>query len=185
LWWTADPPRPFQLCPVPISSALRFLVTGLLPVFIYRRFHVYLKEPRIPIESPLWYDRFFWQNPVRATRPVPPGRLPLSSTLFTFRRVGLPVNLHSVGRRPFGLRRPIPTCRSSSLDSGLSTFLTRFQSVGLLRLFPALRPSSLASSLSTFSVRFQSFDLLRSSCDPNLSIGWLLSTGGSNYSYQY
>ena len=53
LWWTADPPRPFQLCPVPICSALRFLVSGLPPVFIYRRFRVYLKESRIPIESPL------------------------------------------------------------------------------------------------------------------------------------
>ena len=52
---------------------------------------VYLKEPRIPFEPPLWYDRFFWQNPVRVTRPVPPGRLPFSSTIFTFRRVGLPV----------------------------------------------------------------------------------------------
>ena len=184
MWWTADPPRPFQLCPVPICSALRFLVTGLPPVFIYRRFHVYLKEPRIPIESPLWYDRFFWQNPVRVTRPVPPGRLPFSFTFFTFRRVGLPVNSHSIGRRPYGLRRPIPICRFSSCDSSLSTFLAQFQSVDLLRLLPVSRPSSLASSLSTFSVRFRSFDLLRSSCDPNLSIGWLLSTGDQNYSNQ-
>ena len=182
MWWTADPPRPFQLCPVPICSALRFLVTGLLPVFIYRRFHVYLKEPRIPIESPLWYDRFLWQNPVRVTRPVPPGRLPLSFTLITFRRVGLPVNLHSVGRRPYGLRRPFPICRSSSFDPSLAAFLDRFKSVDFLRLFPASRPSAFASSLSTFSVRFRSFDLLRSSCNPNLSIGWFLSTGDSNYS---
>jgi len=81
LWWTADPPRPFQLRPVPICSALRFLVAGLLPAFLYRRFRVYLKESRIPFESPLWYDRFSWQNPVRVTRPVPPGRCPFSSTL--------------------------------------------------------------------------------------------------------
>ena len=38
MWWTADPPRPFQLCPVPICSALRFLVAGLPPAFIYRRY---------------------------------------------------------------------------------------------------------------------------------------------------
>ena len=38
MWWTADPPRPFQLCPVPICSALRFLVASLLPAFVYRRF---------------------------------------------------------------------------------------------------------------------------------------------------
>ena len=121
MWWTADPPRPFQLYPVPICSALRFLVTGLLPVLIYRRFTVYLKEPRIPIESPLWYDRFFWQNPVRVTRPVPPGRCPFSSTLSTFRRVGLPVYSLSVRFQPFGLLLPIPTFRSSSSVSGLST----------------------------------------------------------------
>ena len=78
MWWTADPPRPFQLRPVPICSALRFLVAGLLPAFLYRRFHVYLKESRIPLESPLWYDRFSWQNPVRVTRPVPPGRCPVT-----------------------------------------------------------------------------------------------------------
>ena len=121
MWWTADPPRPFQLCPVPISSALRFLVTGLLPVFIYRRFRVYLKEPRIPIESPLWYDRFFWQNPVRVTRPVPPGRCPFLSTLPTFGRVGLSVDSHSVRVRscnrfqPFNLLRSFNRFRSSDL----------------------------------------------------------------------
>ena len=181
MWWTADPPRPFQLRPVPISSALRFLVTGLLPVFIYRRFHVYLKEPRIPIESPLWYDRFLWQNPVRVTRPVPSGRLPLSSTLLTFRRVGLPVIPHSIGRRPFGLRRPFPICRSSSFVSGLATFFARFQSVDLLRLFQASQPSSTASSLTTFSVRFRSCDLLRSSCDPTFRLVGFCLTGELNY----
>ena len=160
MWWTADPPRPFQLCPVPICSALRFLVTGLLPVFIYRRFHVYLKEPRIPIEPPLWYDRFFWQNPVRVTRPVPPGRLPFPFTIFTFRRVGLPVKSHSNGRRPFGLRRSIPIYRSSPFVSGLATFLARFQSPDLLRLFPVSRPSSLVSNHLIFSVRFRPFGLL-------------------------
>ena len=107
-----------------------------------------------------------WQNPVWVTRPVPPGRCPLSSTKSTFRRVGLPANSHSDGRRPFSLRRPVPICRFSSYDSSLTTFLTRFRSVDLLRLFPASRPSSFASSLTTFSVRFRSFDLLRPSCDP-------------------
>ena len=121
MWWTADPPRPFQLRPVPICSALRFLVAGLPPAFIYRRFRVYLKESRFPLESPLWYDRFFWQNPVRVTRPVPPGRCPFSSTLSTFRRVGLPVYSLSVRFRPFGLLLPIPAFRPSSSVSGLST----------------------------------------------------------------
>jgi hypothetical protein len=125
LWWTADPPRPFQLCPVPICSALRFLVAGLPPAFIYRRFRVYLKEPRIPFESPLWYDRFFWQNPVRVTRPVPPGRCPFSSTLSTFRRVGLPVD---------SLFRSLPVLRPSPFFGP----------------FPALRPSPFLRPLPAF-----------------------------------
>jgi len=121
LWWTADPPRPFQLRPVPICSALRFLVAGLPPAFIYRRLRVYLKEPRIPLESPLWYDRFFWQNPVRVTRPVPPGRCPFPSTLSTFRRVGLPVGSLSVLLqscdcfRSFSLLQSCDCFRSSDL----------------------------------------------------------------------
>jgi hypothetical protein len=135
-----------------------------------------------PYRVTLMVRPLLWQNPVRVTRPVPPGRLPLSSTLLTFRRVGLPVSSHSVDRRPYGLRRPFPICRSSSCDPSLAAFLTRFRSVDRLRMLPASRLCSLASSLSTFSVRFRSFDLLRSSCDTNLSIGWFLSTGDLNYS---
>jgi len=182
LWWTADPPRPFQLRPVPICSALRFLVAGLLPAFVYRRISRLSQGTAYPYRVTLMVRPLLWQNPVRVTRPVPPGRLPFSSALFTFRRVGLPAHSHSVGRRPRGLRRPVPICRFSSYDSGLATLLAWFQSVDLLRSIPASRPSSLASSLSTFSVRFRSFDLLRFSCDPNLAIGWLLSTGDLNYS---
>jgi len=123
-----------------------------------------------------------WQNPARVTRPVPPGRLPFSSALFTFRRVGLPASSHSVGRRPCGLRRTFPIYRSSSLVSGLATFSARFRSPSFLRSFPAFQPSPLAPNLLILSVRFRSCDLLRSSCDPNLAIGWLLSTGDLNYS---
>jgi hypothetical protein len=111
-----------------------------------------------------------WQNPVRVTRPVPSGRLPLSSTFFTFGRVGPPVNLHSVGRRPLGLRRPFPICRSSSFVSGLATFTIRFRSVDLLRSFPISRSSPTASSLSAFSVRFRSCDLLRLPAIPTLRL---------------
>jgi len=45
---------------------------ALPPAFLSRRRSVYLKGPRIPIESPSWYDRFSWQNPVRVTHSVPP-----------------------------------------------------------------------------------------------------------------
>ena len=134
MWWTADPPRPFQLCPVPICSALRFLVAGLLPASLFIDvFLVYLKEPRIPLEPPLWYDRFFWQNPVRVTRPVPPGRCPFSSTLSTFRRVGLQVYSLSVRFRPRGLLLPFPVFRPSSSASGLAT-LSVLPAIPTLRL---------------------------------------------------
>ena len=93
-----------------------------------------------------------WQNPVWVTRPVPPGRLPFSSTLFTFGRVGLPVYSHSIGRRPFGLRRPFPI---------LSIFLVQFQPCDLPFPVPICRFSAFASSLAAFFARFQSFDFLR------------------------
>lgn len=129
MWWTADPPRPFQLRPVPICSALRFLVAGLLPAFLYRRFHVYLKEPRIPLESPLWYDRFSWQNPVWVTRPVPPGRCPFSSTLAAFWRVSLPALSHSFRFGPCGPLRSSVRFRSRDLLRSSD----RFRPFGLLR----------------------------------------------------
>lgn len=104
-----------------------------------------------------------WQNPARVTRPVPPGRLPFSSTI------------SSSGGSALRYIR-IPNA------SSLSALAVRFRSVDLLLPVPALRPSPLASDLSIFPGRFQSCDLLRPSCDPNLSIGWFLSTGGLSYS---
>ena len=95
------------------------------PAFIYRRLRVYLKEPRLPLESPLWYDRFSWQNPVRVTRPVPPGRCPFCSTLAAVRRVSLPAGSLSVRLqpcgcfRPCGLLRPLGRFRPSC-DAGLA-----------------------------------------------------------------
>ena len=160
MWWTADPPRPFQLCPVPICSALRFLVSGLPPVFIYRRFHVYLKESRIPIESPLMVRPLLLAEPGPGDASCTTWTLTVSFHIFTFRRVGLPVNSHSNGRRPFGLRRPFPIYLSSPLVSGLATFLSRFQSPDFLRSFPVSRPSSLVSNQLTFSVRFRPYGLL-------------------------
>ncbi len=151
-----SPPRPFQLRPVPICSALRFLVAGLLPAFIYRRFRVYLKESRVPIESPLWYDRFLWQNPVRVTRPVPSGRCPFPSTLSTLRRVGLPVDSHSVRFRSFDLLRSFHRFQ----PYGLLRFLNCFQSFAFLQPFSRFQFPDLLRSRD----RFQTFDLLQS-CD--------------------
>jgi hypothetical protein len=105
-----------------------------------------------------------WQNPAWVTRPVPPGRLPFSSTF------------SSSGGSALRYIR-IPSA------SSLSALTVRFQSVDLLLPVPASRPSPFAPDLSIFPVRFQSCDLLRPSCDPNLAIGWFLSTGGSSYSY--
>ena len=182
MWWTADPPRPFQLCPVPISSALRFLVSGLPPVFIYRRFHVYLKESRIPIESPLM---------VRPLLLAEPGPGDASCTTWT-----LTVSFHHLH---FQAGRPSSsvafqwssTLRSSPFVSNLPIFFVRLRSRDLPRSLPINQLSPFVSGLSAFFSRFRSVDLLRPfpvfrpspfSCDSNLSIGWLLSTGGLNYS---
>ncbi len=74
LWWTADPPRPFLTSPgsafvLPFGCQSRVF----LPPFFIDAFASISRVRRRPLESPLWYDRFFWQNPVRVTRPVPPG----------------------------------------------------------------------------------------------------------------
>ena len=108
----------------------------------------------------------FWQNPARVTRPVPPGRLPFSSTCSP-----------SGGSALRYIRFPNA--------SSLSALAVRFRSVDLLLPVPALRPSPFAPDLSIFPGRFQSCDLLRPSCDPNLSIGRFLSTGGLSYSSLY
>jgi hypothetical protein len=55
---------------------------ALPPAFLYRRLRVYLKEPRLPLESPLWYDRFSWQNPVRVTHSVPPECWPFRFPIY-------------------------------------------------------------------------------------------------------
>ena len=122
-----------------------------------------------PYRVTLMVRPLLWQNPVRVTRPVPSGRLPFSSASCAFRRVGLPVSSHSVGRRPFGLRRTFPIYRSSSFVSGLATFFVRFRSPDFLRSFPVFQPSPFASNPvdlfrpfpvlrpSPFFLRFQPF----------------------------
>ncbi len=82
LWWSADPPRPFLT-----SSGSAFVLPFgcqsrvFLPPFFIDAFASISRDRRHPLESPLWYDRFFWQNPVRVTRPVTTWALPFSSTL--------------------------------------------------------------------------------------------------------
>ena len=75
LWWTAYPPRPFPISPgsafvLPFGCQSRVSH----PPFFIDAFASISRDRRLPLEPPLWYDRFFWQNPVRVTRPVPPGR---------------------------------------------------------------------------------------------------------------
>jgi hypothetical protein len=79
--WTAPPKTAFVL---PFGCQSRLFP----PPFFLDAYRVYLKGPRIPIESPSWYDRISWQNPVGVTRPVPPGRWPFLCPS-AFRRVGL------------------------------------------------------------------------------------------------
>jgi hypothetical protein len=77
-------------------------VASLSPAFLYRGFHLYLKGLHFPIESPLWYDRFFWQNPVRVTRSIPPERCPFSSA--SCHQAGRPSD--NLALRPFPASRP-------------------------------------------------------------------------------
>jgi len=93
-----------------------FWPRAFFPLLFIDVFRVYLKEPRVPIESPKWHDRFFWQNPVRVTRPVPLGRCPLSSTLSASWRVSPSADSHSVRSRPFDRFRL--SCDSSLSASG-------------------------------------------------------------------
>ena len=141
MWWTADPPRPFQLCPVPICSALRFLVAGLLPAFIYRRIS------RLSQGTANSYRVTLMVRPLLLAEPGPGDA---SCTTWT-----LSVLFHPL-----------------HLQAGRPSSLFAFRSL------PAFRPSPSVSSLSTFFFRFRSRDPLRSSCDPNLAAGGLLSNGG-------
>ena len=82
LWWTAYPPRPFPTSPgsafvLPFGCQSRVSH----PPFFIDAFASISRDRRLPLEPPLWYDRFFWQNPVRVTRPVTTWALPFSSTL--------------------------------------------------------------------------------------------------------
>jgi hypothetical protein len=119
LWWTADPPRPFQLCPVPICSALRFLVAGLLPAFIYRRISRLSQGTAYPSRATLM---------VRPLLLAEPGPGDASCTTWTLSVFFHPLYLQA-GRpsskfafRSFQVFRPSP-CASS-----LSTFFVRFRS---------------------------------------------------------
>ncbi len=157
--WTADPPRPFQLRPAPICSALRYLVASLLPAFIYRR------VSRLSQGIACSYRVTLMVRPLLLAEPGP-GDAPCTTwTLSVFFHP-----LYLQAGRPssrFALCS-FPVFQLSPHASGLSTFSVRFRPFDFLRTFPVLRLSSYV---------FQSFDLLRSSCDPNLTVGGFLSNG--------
>ena len=146
MWWTADPPRPFQLRPVPICSALRFLVASLLPAFIYRR---------------LWRLSQGTANSYRVTlmvRPLllaEPGPGDASCTTWTLSVVFHPLHLRA-GRPssksafiPSPILELLPILRSSPTLEPLPTF----QSSPVFQLFPIFRSSPI----------FQLLPILRSS----------------------
>jgi hypothetical protein len=163
LWWTADPPRPFQLRPVPICSALRFLVAGLLPAFIYRRAWRLSQGTAYSFRVTLM---------VRPLLLAEPGPGDASCTIWTLSVFFRPLHLQagrpssSITFRSFPVLRPLPTFLSSPV----------------LRLFPiflAFRPLPIFPSSSVFQPLqiFRLSDLLRPfgrsrpSCDSNLSVG--------------
>ena len=141
MWWTADPPRPFQLRPVPICSALRFLVAGLLPAFIYRRISRLSQGTAYPYRVTLMVRPLLLAEPGPGDASCTTWTLSVSFHLFTFGRVGLPVNPRSVRLQPCGLRRAVQISRFSSFVSSLATFSARFRSVDPRRPFLVFRPS--------------------------------------------
>jgi len=172
LWWTADPPRPFQLRPVPICSALRFLVAGLPPAFISRRIS------RLSQGIAFSYRVTLMVRPLLLAEPGPGDASCTTWTLsVSFRprcfQAGRPSNRFAI--RSFPVLRPSPCASSlvafyvcfesrdlphsclalqlSSCVSSLTTFFTRFRPV---RLSPCV------SSLAAFLTRIRSCDLLRS-----------------------
>ena len=84
-WWTADPPRPFQLRPVPPCSASRLrsrtdyvrLSLSTLPPKLLRL----SRRTAYPSRVTLSGTTFVWQSSVWVTCPVPPGHLPFSVAL--------------------------------------------------------------------------------------------------------
>ena len=182
MWWTADPPRPFQLRPVPICSALRFLVASLLPAFIYRR---------------LWRLSQGTANSYRVTlmvRPLllaEPGPGDASCTIWTLSVVFHP--LHFRAGRPSSKFAffPSPVFRPLLIFHFHRSF-NRFQSSDFLQLFNCFQSCDLLQSTNCFqpfdllqsfncfqsSDHLRSFDRFRFSCDPNLAAGGLLSNGG-------
>lgn len=124
MWWTADPPRPFQLRPVPISSALRFLVAGLPPAFIYRR------VSRLSQGIAFSYRVTLMVRPLLLAEPGPGDA---SCTIWTLSVFFHP--LHLQAGRPSGrlALRSFPVSRPSPYVSGLTTFSVRFRSYDLLR----------------------------------------------------
>ncbi len=182
MWWTADPPRPFQLCPVPICSALRFLVAGLLPAFIYRRL------ARLSQGTANSYRVTLMVRPLLLAEPGPGDA---SCTTWTL----------SVVFHPFYFRAGRPSSKFAFFPSPVFRPLliihfhrsfNRFKSSDFLQLFNCfqsidlLQPTNCFQSSNYFqsyncfqsSDHLRSFDRFRFSCDPNLSIGRLLSNGG-------
>ena len=143
MWWTADPPRPFQLRPVPICSALRFLVAGLLPAFIFRRIS------RLSQGIALSYRVTLMVRPLLLAEPGP-GDAPCTTWALSvcFHPLHFPAGRPS-SRFAFCTS---PVLRPLPFNSSLSIFLVRFRSRDLLLPLPISRPSPSASSLSAFSV---------------------------------
>ncbi len=143
MWWTADPPRPFQLRPVPICSALRFLVAGLPPAFIYRRDSRLSQGTAYPSRVTLMV------RPLLLAEPGPGDASCTTWTLSVFFH-----SLHFQAGRPSSrfAFRPSPAFQLSASVSNQSIFVVRFRSLNLLRSLLISRSSPSVSGLSTFSV---------------------------------
>ena len=182
MWWTADPPRPFQLRPVPICSALRFLVAGLLPAFIYRRLS------RLSQGTAYSYRVTLMVRPLLLAEPGPGDA---SCTTWTLSVVFLPLYFRAGRPSSKSAFFPSPVFQPLLIfhfhrsfnrfqSSDFLQFFNRFQSFDLLQPINCFQSFDLLQSFNCFqsSDHLRSFDRFRFSCDPNLSVGGLLSNGG-------
>ena len=205
MWWTADPPRPFQLRPVPICSALRFLVAGLLPAFIYRRvwrlsqgtacsFRVTLMVRPLLLAEPgpgdasctIWtLSVFFSSIHFQAGRPSSGSqsfRLQLSAFFRPYGLLWLPVSSSLAAFRYLLAASNLAVFFSFSTASDLAIFccLLTASDLAVFCCLNCFRSFDALLSFNSFlsSNFLRSFDRFRFSCDSNLSIVVLLSNGG-------
>ena len=134
-------------------------MAGLLTAFIYRRSSRLSQGIANSSRVTLMVRPIFWQNPVRVTRPVPPGRCSVAFNPLCFmtgRSLGRFALVRSSVFRllpVLGLSPVLRPLQTVSVFPGLATvpnFIHLHRPYGCFRLFDHLRQLSRARSLDQF-----------------------------------